>query len=258
MDRFNSARNAEDDAISGEVVAAGQDTDDTTGSAGTSPRAGYPHTYLHKVASARPDSPAAEEDEPTAGSDTDTGAGMPASGTDSAMSDTRAEPAPSGTAPETAGIADVPAAATEPGLIPPGTAVPAEEQRGRHWAEEQRGRHWADGPAGEPASGASGPQGRRPGDEPIPQGLDESLLPGGAGIRERWLGIQARFVDEPRVAVSEAAGIITEVASRLETAVRERRETLRARWDGNNQADTEALRVTMQQYRHLLERLVGI
>jgi hypothetical protein len=70
--------------------------------------------------------------------------------------------------------------------------------------------------------------------------------------------IQAQFVDDPRVAVTDAANILTDVASQLEAAVRERQQALRGRWDGNGKADTEALRVMMQQYRALLDRLAKL
>jgi hypothetical protein len=316
MEHVDATWNAENDAIRGEVIPPEEDTEDST----DTHRAGYPQTYLHKVASARPGSDpentAAEDTAPqhtvpehtvpehtvpehTAAEDTvaeDTGPEHHAAETgdeayvaesrdeaaavrddtpptvpetpgetgylhtadvreptdaadaeeardagaaEHAASDTTAlDATPYTTAPDTiapTSIADVPAATTTPDVVPPVATAPAEAE----------------------TPSMAGPQGRRPGDEPIPPGLSDNLLPDSSGIREQWLRIQSQFVDDPREAVSEAATLITDVASRLETAVRERQETLRARWDGNSRADTEALRVTVQQYRHLLERLAG-
>jgi hypothetical protein len=315
MDQFHSTRNAENHTVSGEVIPPEEDTEDTMDTAGTTPQAGYPQTYLHKVASARPGGGSEETapddtvpdntvpdntvpdntvpddiaDEAPGGTDSyatadgDYSAGerehrdatlgenrdeaLAGENRDQAFADENREhaaadargaaetgpvwpsavPASSDVAEPTS-VADVPAATTAPDMIPP-IAVTS--------ADDQFGRHGADAPGAEPASGPAGSQGRRPGDEPVPPGLADNLLPDSSGIREQWLRVQAQFVDDPRAAVSEAATIITDVAARLETAVRERQQTLRARWDGNSQADTEALRVTMQQYRHLLERLAG-
>lgn len=100
------------------------------------------------------------------------------------------------------------------------------------------------------------PRAGRPGDVPIPE--DVSLVGDGTLIRENWMRVQASFVDDPRAAVTAAAGVITDAAARVETAVRQRQQALRDRWDGGGDNDTEALRVTMQQYRQLLERLAAL
>ena len=283
MDQLNSTRNTgNDDTVRGEVIPPEEDTEDTADTAGTTPQGGYPQTYLHKVASSRPgDDPDDAEDEVSSDAfaryrDAEDRDGPFAEDRDTEDRDGAfAEDSVDEREPEPASVAYDPVATTTPDLIPPAAAIPAEEQRGRHRAAE------ADAAAPEaaapeaaapetavpetgvpdvavPEGGMPAPQGRRPGDEPIPPSLEDSLLPGGSGIREEWLRVQAQFVDDPRIAVSEAAGIISDVASRLEAAVRQRQDTLRVRWDGNSQADTEALRVTMQQYRHLLERLVGL
>ena len=104
--------------------------------------------------------------------------------------------------------------------------------------------------------GAAEPREGRPGDVPIP--ADMSLIGDGAAIREQWMRVQASFVDSPRAAVTAAAGVITDAVAQVETAVRQRQQALRDRWDGDGHTDTEALRVTMQQYRQLLERLAAL
>jgi hypothetical protein len=100
------------------------------------------------------------------------------------------------------------------------------------------------------------PREGHPGDVPMPE--DASLIGDDAVIREQWMRVQASFVDNPRAAVTAAAGVITDAAAQVETAVRQRQQALRTRWDGGGHADTEALRVTMQQYRQLLERLAAL
>ncbi len=264
MDQLNSTRNTDNgDAISGEIVPPEEDTEETADTAGTTSQAGYPQTYLHKVASSRPgDEPADVEDE------------APSHAFAEDRDGAFAEDSLDEREPEPASVAEDPVATTTPDLIPPGAPISAEEQRGRHRAAEEEAAPETAAPEATvpetgapqagvpdvavPEGGMPAAQGRRPGDEPIPPSLEDSLLPDGSGIREEWLRVQAQFVDDPRTAVSEAAGIMADVASRLEAAVRQRQDTLRVRWDGNSQADTEALRVTMQQYRHLLERLVGL
>jgi len=103
---------------------------------------------------------------------------------------------------------------------------------------------------------AAEPREARPGDVPIP--ADVNLIGDGAVIREQWMRVQASFVDDPRAAVSAAAAVITDAAARVETAVRERQQALRGKWDSEGRSDTEELRITMQQYRQLLERLAAL
>jgi hypothetical protein len=302
MDQLNSTRNTDNgDAISGEIVPPEEDTAETADTAGTTSQAGYPQTYLHKVASSRPgDEPDDAADEAPSDAFAEERDGAFAEERDGAF----AEDSLDEREPEPASVAEDPVATTTPDLVPPGAAISAEEQRGRHRAAEEDAAPETAAPemaapetaapeatvpemaapeatvpetaapeatvpetaapeagvpdVAVPEGGMPAAQGRRPGDEPIPPSLEDSLLPDGSGIREEWLRVQAQFVDDPRTAVSEAADIMADVASRLEAAVRQRQDTLRVRWDGNSQADTEALRVTMQQYRQLLERLVGL
>ena len=307
MEQLNSTRNTHNDAIRGEggpggplppvsgLIPPEEDTEDTADTAGTTPQAGYPQTYLHKVATARSaDDPDDAEEEAPSDAFTEDREGAFAEDREGAFAEDREGAFAEDTMDEPEPASVDPVATTTPDLVPPGAALPAEEQRGRHRAAEADAAPEAAAPetavpeaavpetaapetaapetaapemaapgadvpdVAVPEGGMPAPQGRRPGDEPIPPSLEDSLLPGGSGIREEWLRVQAQFVDDPRIAVSDAAGIIADVASRLEAAVRQRQDMLRVRWDGNSQADTEALRVTMQQYRQLLERLVGL
>jgi hypothetical protein len=84
-----------------------------------------------------------------------------------------------------------------------------------------------------------------------------SLLPDTTDLRSQWQQIQFMFVDDPRASVTEAADVIDQVAARLMEAIQERQRSLRSRWDGGTQADTEALRETLRMYRAFLYQLIG-
>ncbi|MGW0710002.1 hypothetical protein ACWD4G_29285 [Streptomyces sp. NPDC002643] len=74
------------------------------------------------------------------------------------------------------------------------------------------------------------------------------------------------FVDGPRTAVEEADHVLEEVAARVGDAVKQRRRTLRASWQGpaepgreaasGDSGDTEQLRLALRDYRELTERLL--
>ncbi len=94
-----------------------------------------------------------------------------------------------------------------------------------------------------------------PGLEPEPEydpapasSAEQSLLAGAAATRQRWMSLQASFVDDPRVAVTEGAALVADVLAQLQAAVRN------AQLDG----DTETLRLQMRRYRLLLDRLTGL
>jgi len=84
-----------------------------------------------------------------------------------------------------------------------------------------------------------------------------SLLPDTTDLRSQWQQIQFMFVDDPRASVTEAADVIGQVAAQLQEAIQERQRSLRGRWDGGTQADTEALRETLRMYRAFLYQLIG-
>jgi len=84
-----------------------------------------------------------------------------------------------------------------------------------------------------------------------------SLLSDTTELRSQWQQIQFMFVDDPRASVTEAAGVIDQVAAKLQEAIRQRQSVLRDRWDGGATADTEALRETLRMYRAFLYQLIG-
>jgi hypothetical protein len=94
----------------------------------------------------------------------------------------------------------------------------------------------------------------------------EGLFPQGTGekLRDRWQHIQIDFVDDPRHAVEEADTLVEQVAAQLTESITTNRRALRDGWDkqgAGSAADdsgspTEQLRMTLQQYRSMLNRLL--
>jgi hypothetical protein len=113
---------------------------------------------------------------------------------------------------------------------------------------------------------------------------DGPLLSDADELRSSWPRIQAAFVDDPREAVADAAGLVEHAAQALTSALRQRQRQLRAMWDrdgmpdgveyadsggtapgaaapdGDRQAaadgpDTEQLRLLIQRYRRLFDQL---
>ncbi|ORT60450.1 hypothetical protein BKD26_08745 [Streptomyces sp. CB03238] len=68
------------------------------------------------------------------------------------------------------------------------------------------------------------------------------------------------FVESPHRSVEEAAAVLDAAADRLTEALTEHRRALRADWDGDgeHEPDTEQLRVTLQAYRAMAERLLRV
>ncbi|MEY9965019.1 hypothetical protein ABIA33_003061 [Streptacidiphilus sp. MAP12-16] len=86
-------------------------------------------------------------------------------------------------------------------------------------------------------------------------------------LRDRWRTIQGDFVDDPRHAVEEAASLVEQVARQLAESVSARQGELRDRWDTSRSAgsaahdagvSTEAMRIALQEYRRLLNRLLEV
>jgi hypothetical protein len=75
------------------------------------------------------------------------------------------------------------------------------------------------------------------------------------GARNRFLDIQAGFVDEPRQAVEEAGRFIDELVQRVTDALQAQRSQLQAAGDD---ASTEDLRLTLRAYRQFVDRLLGL
>ncbi|MFE9535657.1 hypothetical protein [Streptomyces sp. NPDC006691] len=110
------------------------------------------------------------------------------------------------------------------------------------------------GPATDPRAPFTGSDGL-----PRTAGFEQQLLP--AGERDK-LSVRLQqavnnFIDSPRHAVEEADGTFDEIVSRLNGALGERQRALRANWQSpDTQAETEDLRVALQEYREITEQLL--
>jgi hypothetical protein len=91
------------------------------------------------------------------------------------------------------------------------------------------------------------------------EGTDGSLLPSDrtAEYRERWDGIQSRFVDDPRSSVEQADKLVIEVVQDLQMTFGSERRSLEDAWQRGDDVQTEDLRVALQRYRTFFDRLLA-
>jgi hypothetical protein len=74
-------------------------------------------------------------------------------------------------------------------------------------------------------------------------------------IRNRFLDIQAGFVDEPRQAVEEAGRFVEELAQQVIDALQAQRGQLQV---PGADASTEDLRIALRSYRQFVDKLLGM
>jgi hypothetical protein len=103
----------------------------------------------------------------------------------------------------------------------------------------------------QPAAAAPAPGG--PAAAEAPEALFGSLDT--AGIRNRFLDIQAGFIDEPRQAVEEAGRFVDDLVRQVADALQRQRGQLAGAADD---ASTEDLRLTLRAYRQFVDRLLGL
>lgn len=76
--------------------------------------------------------------------------------------------------------------------------------------------------------------------------------------RSHWLDIQAGFVDEPRMSVEQADGLVAEVIKSLAETFASERNNLEQQWDKGDNISTEDLRLALQRYRSFFDRLLSV
>jgi hypothetical protein len=107
----------------------------------------------------------------------------------------------------------------------------------------------AETPAAETAA-TGAPAGEAP---TTPPALLGSLDAG--DIRNRFLDIQAGFIDEPRQAVEEAGRFVDDLVRQVADALHQQRGQLAGATD---EASTEDLRLALRAYRQFVDRLLGM
>lgn len=75
-------------------------------------------------------------------------------------------------------------------------------------------------------------------------------------FRQRWETIQTNFVDEPRRAVDQADELVTDTMQKIADNFSRQRAQLEDQWARGDEASTEDLRVSLQQYRTFFDRLL--
>lgn len=77
-------------------------------------------------------------------------------------------------------------------------------------------------------------------------------------LRTRWSSIQAQFVDEPRTAVEKGDELVAETIGHIERRMDEQHRKLNQQISNHNDLSTESLRVLLQEYRMLFNRLIEL
>jgi len=79
-----------------------------------------------------------------------------------------------------------------------------------------------------------------------------------ADLRERWAGVQAAFVDDPKDCVQKADRLVSDLVEQLTHGFSDARSRLEEQWSRGEQASTEDLRLTLMHYREFFERLLSV
>ncbi|TWP49161.1 hypothetical protein FKR81_25580 [Lentzea tibetensis] len=76
-------------------------------------------------------------------------------------------------------------------------------------------------------------------------------------FRTDWRSLQSDFVDDPRAAVQQADELVAEVMQAMATTFAEHKRTLEQQWS-QGEAQTEDLRIALQQYRVFFQQLLAV
>lgn len=182
--------------------------------------------------------------------------------TEAARSEAQARRAETSPASTETGRTETPRTAPEPRHDPaPGTAATRTATPGPDPTQVMnRGPGDAGAPPAARPSTASAPA-RRPAGRPeaTPAGMPLLPVKEQESLTERMHQAVADFVESPRQAVEEAESTFDKIVADLTEAIEERRRSLRSSWQAQDtEAQTEELRVALQQYRDVGERLLRV
>jgi hypothetical protein len=107
------------------------------------------------------------------------------------------------------------------------------------------------------ASNSADQADKLPGTVPAPELGPLFADPDAHAFRDRWRDVQLRFVDDPKAAAAEAAGLVDEVVEALSASLKKQREQI-AGAAGQDSGDTEQLRVRLRSYRDFLDHLLSL
>ncbi len=190
------------------------------------------------------------------------------------------EPVTSGSAASEYVLAEPEPAVAEPAVAEPAVTEPAAVDA---TASEATAYDASAAPAWDAQTADGAATGHEAGIEPSAD-LDGPLFSDADELRTSWPRIQAAFVDDPREAVADAAGLVEQAARALTSALQQRQQQLRAMWDRDGMRDgveyadsggtapgaaaldgdrqaaadgpgTEQLRLLIQRYRRLFDQL---
>ena len=79
-----------------------------------------------------------------------------------------------------------------------------------------------------------------------------------SGLRSRWDDVQAGFVDDPRMCVKTADGLVSDVVQQLTDGFSHARTQLEEQWARGEDVSTEDLRQALKRYREFFDRLLAV
>jgi len=77
-------------------------------------------------------------------------------------------------------------------------------------------------------------------------------------LSQRWMEIQAEFVDQPRRSLEQANELVSDLMERLVGSFRSEQARLEGQWEQGEEVSTEELRLTLQRYRSFFGRLLEV